>query len=275
MAKLGLDFDSLKSRNPALVMISGSVYGQTGPLAPEWGVDGTGGALSSRTFMSGWPDRDPIVPGSVPYGDVILPFVMAAAGLAALADGRQTGTGAHIDASMYEVCVQQMRDAILEAQTGAAPERRGNADPSVFHQEVYPAAGDDRWVAVTCTTENEFEKLCEVAGGRDIAQWVAARVDHEVAELLQESGIAAAAVQDIEDLFEKDPSIRERGALVELEHPLLGNFGHMRTPITFASAVLRPFRAPSIGEHSVKIAKEIAGLSGQAITALDAEGVFK
>jgi crotonobetainyl-CoA:carnitine CoA-transferase CaiB-like acyl-CoA transferase len=168
-----------------------------------------------------------------------------------------------------------MRDAILEAQTGAAPERRGNADPSVFHQEVYPAAGDDRWVAVTCTTENEFEKLCEVAGGRDIAQWVAARVDHEVAELLQESGIAAAAVQDIEDLFEKDPSIRERGALVELEHPLLGNFGHMRTPITFASTVLRPFRAPSIGEHSVKIAKEIAGLSGQAITALDAEGVFK
>jgi crotonobetainyl-CoA:carnitine CoA-transferase CaiB-like acyl-CoA transferase len=275
MAKLGLDYDALKSRNPALVMISGSVYGQTGPLAPEWGVDGTGGALSSRTFMSGWPDRDPVVPGSVPYGDVILPFVMAAAGLAVLEDSRQSGTGAHVDASMYEVCVQQMRDAILEAQTGAAPERRGNADSRVFHQEVYPAAGDDRWVAVTCMTENEFENLCEVAGGRDIAAWVSAKPDHEVAELLQKSGIAAAAVQDIEDLLEKDPSIRERNALVELEHPLLGTFGHMRTPMTFANAEPQPFRAPSIGENSVAIAADIAGLSRQAIAELDAEGVFK
>ncbi len=45
MAKLGLDYDSLAQRNPGIVMVSGSVFGQTGPMAQEWGVDGTGGAL--------------------------------------------------------------------------------------------------------------------------------------------------------------------------------------------------------------------------------------
>ena len=65
---------SLAARNPGIVMVSGSVFGQTGPLAQEWGVDGTGGALSGRTFLTGYPDRDPVIPGAVPYGDVIVPY---------------------------------------------------------------------------------------------------------------------------------------------------------------------------------------------------------
>ena len=52
--------------NPSLIMVSGSVYGQTGPLAQEWGVDGTGAALSGRTYLTGWPDRDPVIPAQCP-----------------------------------------------------------------------------------------------------------------------------------------------------------------------------------------------------------------
>ncbi|MEO8017376.1 MAG: CoA transferase, partial [Pseudomonadota bacterium] len=147
MAKLGLDFDSLVRRNPALVMISGSVYGQTGPLAAEWGVDGTGAALSGRTFLTGWEDRGPVIPGAVPYGDVIVPYVMAACVAGALQRRRETGRGTHIDVSMYEICVQQMRSAIQEAQSGVEPQRCGNHDATVFRQDVFPTAGEDRWIA--------------------------------------------------------------------------------------------------------------------------------
>lgn len=275
MAKLGLDFDRLRVRNPRLVMISGSVYGQSGPLAPEWGVDGTGGALSGRTFLTGWPDRDPVVPGSVPYGDVILPFIMVAAGLAVLEDCRRTGQSAHVDASMYEVCVQQILDAIRRVQSGETPTRAGNEDPGVAHQDVYPAAGTDRWVAISCRSQGELDKLHALVGEQGIAAWTSCLDAHEAAERLQGAGIAAAAVQDIQDLVESDPCIRARGALVSFEHPVLGRFGHMRTPITFANARPEPFRAPSMGEHSVTIARDIAGLSREAIAALDAEGVFK
>ena len=275
MAKLGLDFDRLKARNPGIVMISGSVYGQTGPLASEWGIDGTGGALSGRTFLTGWPDRDPVIPGSVPYGDVILPFVMAAAGLAVLRRRQETGLGAHVDASMYEVCVQQMRDAIVMAQCGSAPARVGNDDPDLALQNVFPAAGTDRWIAVSLRSADEVQRLQALAGTDDIAAWTSQQVDRKLVEVLQAEGLAAAVVQDMEDLMELDPSIMERGALVQLDHAVLGRFGHMRTPITFSHATSTPFRAPSIGEHSASIAKRFAGLGDDVIKSLESDGVFK
>lgn len=275
MAKLGLDFDSLNRRHPGIVMISGSVYGQTGPLAQEWGVDGTGGALSGRTFLTGWPDTDPVVPGSVPYGDVIVPFVMAAAGLAALQARRESGLGAHIDASMYEICVQQMRQSLIQAQSGERPLRSGNAEKGVYHQDVYPVAGDDRWVAMTLPERTDWEQLVALSGTEDIAAWTAGQEEHDVVAKLQSAGIAAGVVQDIEDLFESDPGIAERGALVVLEHPLLGPFGHMRTPISLSRTPVCPFRAPGMGEHSLSIARDLAGLDEKAVTELNETGVFR
>ena len=66
-----------------------------------------------RTEIRSSPARFPMAMSS-------FPIVMAAAVCAALQQRRETGRGAHIDASMYEICVQQMRDAILQAQAGDA-----------------------------------------------------------------------------------------------------------------------------------------------------------
>src|SRR5690606_29863371 len=124
---------------------------------------------------------------------------MAAAGLAVLENCRRTNRGAHIDASMYEVCVQQMLDAILRTQSGEAPRRAGNEDSNVAHQDVYPAAGHDRWVAISCTSQEELGILQALAGGSDIAAWTSRLDAKEAAERLQDAGVGAAAVQDIED----------------------------------------------------------------------------
>jgi crotonobetainyl-CoA:carnitine CoA-transferase CaiB-like acyl-CoA transferase len=285
MAKLGLDYQTLVRSNPSLIMVSGSVYGQTGPLAQEWGVDGTGAALSGRTYLTGWPDRDPVIPGAVPYGDVIVPYVMAAALCAALQHRRETGRGAHVDASMYEVCVQQMYDAILEKQRGGEPQRSGNRDPRVFHQGVYAVQGTDQWIAISLPGIVDWQRLRALADlpeasdvlARDvaIAAWVRERLGPPVVAQLQRAGIAAGMVQDIEDLIEADPQIEARSSLLPFEHPLLGKFGHVRTPITFSRSVLEPFRAPSIGEHSVSIAKQICGLGEARIAELGSLGVFR
>jgi len=82
-------------------------------------------------------------------------------------------------------------------------------------------------------------------------------------------------VQDIEDLFERDPLIATRHALVPLVHPLLGTFGHMRTPIDFSQSRPRPFRAPAMGEHNRQIAAALCGLSASRIAELEQLGVFK
>ena len=274
MAKLGLDYDRLAVRRPDIVMVSGSVYGQTGPLAQEWGVDGTGGALSGRTFLTGYSEGDPVIPGAVPYGDVIVPFVMAGHVAAALEHRRRTGQGCHIDASMYEICVQQMREFLARAKRGERPQRLGNTDPGVFFQDVFPAAGEDRWVAITLDNAEQRERLLSITGP-DIAAWTSRREDREIAELLQEAGIAAGALQDCEDLMEHDPQMAGRGGLVTLDHPLLGPFGHVATPIRFSRDEAAPFRAPGLGEHSHAVAREICGLGDQDIARLENMGVFR
>jgi crotonobetainyl-CoA:carnitine CoA-transferase CaiB-like acyl-CoA transferase len=274
MAKLGLDYDSLAARNPGIVMVSGSVFGQTGPMAQEWGVDGTGGALSGRTFLTGWADRDPVIPGAVPFGDVIVPYVMAAGVAGALQYRRETGRGCHIDASMYEICVQQMRDYLEQAKRGERPQRMGNADARLFWQDVLPAAGDDRWVAITCPTGADHARLLALTG-TDIAAWTAVREDQVIAAQLQAHGIACGVVQDCEDMIERDAQLIGRGALVTLDHPLLGPFGHIATPIRFSRDAFAPFRAPGMGEHVHEIARDLCGLSEARIAELDQAGVFQ
>jgi crotonobetainyl-CoA:carnitine CoA-transferase CaiB-like acyl-CoA transferase len=275
MDKLGLGYGTLATTHPGLVMASGSVFGQTGPLAREWGVDGTGGALSGRTYLTGWADRDPVVPGAVPYGDVIVPYVIAACTVAGLVQRLRGGAGCHIDASMYEICVQQMAPAILAAQSGRPPERAGNADAAVRHQDVYPARGDDRWVAISAFDAADVDTLQRLAGGRPIAEWTREHEDFALVDWLQREGIAAGVVQDIEDLIERDASLRERGALVELPHPKLGRFGHMRTPIAFSRDRVTPYRAPGLGEHTREIALSLAGVTAARLAELEAAGVLQ
>jgi len=284
MAKLGLDYEQLVKLNPALVMISGSVYGQTGPLAQSWGVDGTGAALSGRTFLTGWPDRDPVIPSALPYGDVIVPFVMAAAAAAAVQYRREQARGCHIDVSMYEVCVQQMSPSLVAAQAGQRPARSGNADASAFHQGVYAAAGQERYVALRCNEWSHWQQLCALAQlptasvaqvESMLAAWIATQNAASLIERCQAAGIEAGLVQDIEDMSEHDPQLQQRQVLVPLEHPLLGCFGHLRTPMQFASTPLEIFRAPGLGEHSEAIARDTAALSEERYRQLDAMGVFQ
>ena len=275
MDKLGLGYSFVSERFPGIVMASGSVYGQTGPLAHEWGVDGTGGALSGRTYLTGRADGDPVIPGAVPYGDVIVPYVMATCLIAGALWRRRHGRGCHVDAAMYEICVQQMAPAIRAAQRGQAPRRMGNADPGVLHQDVYPACGVDRWVAVSLYDEADRAKLAALAGDRPIEEWTAERDEFELVAELQRAGIAAGVVQDIEDLIENDEPLQARGALVELPHPRLGTFGHVRTPIGFSLDVIEPYRAPAIGEHTREIVLELAEVTAERHATLVSDGVLQ
>jgi len=284
MDKLGLGYPDLARLRPGIILVSGSVYGQTGPLAREWGVDGTGGALSGRTFLTGWADRDPVIPSALPYGDVIVPYVMAAAAAAALQRRRESGRGAHIDTAMYEVCLQQMYDALVQAQVQPPPARMGNADALAFHQAVYPTRGQDRWIAVRCVEQSDWSRLCALAGlsagepeaqSGAVASWTARHEATELANRLQHLGIDAAPLQDIEDLMENDAALAAQAPLVILDHPLLGAFPHLRTPMHFSRTPGEPFRAPRLGEHTREIALQLAGIDPERFDELEAQGVFR
>ena len=294
MKKLGLDYEALRQGRPDIVMVSGSVYGQTGPLAQEWGIDGTAGAVSGRLALTGYPDRPPVTPGAVPYGDVVLPYLMAGAACAALDRRRRTGEGAHIDASMYEVVTQQMTPNLVAYQRGRPLARSGNRSPDVLFQGVYPTRGEDRWIAITIHDAPDWAAFTSHLGGdwpspaavqamssadldaldARVAAFTAGRQDAALMADLQELGLAAGVVQDAEDLVDRDPQIRHRGSLVPIEHPLLGVFGHQATPFRLSRTPIAVRRAPSLGEHVDEVCRDIAGMSPETIETLRQEGLF-
>ena len=139
---------------------------------------------------------------------------------------------------------------------------------------MFPTAGRDRWIVIAVEDAQEWDRLTAFAGTNELVGWTATQEDHALVERLQAAGFAAGVVQDIEDLFDRDPGLRARGALVPLLHAKLGEFGHVRTPLTFSRDEVRPYRPPSLGEHGESIAHELAGLSMPRIAQLRGRGVF-
>ncbi|GAB1261309.1 CaiB/BaiF CoA transferase family protein [Aurantivibrio plasticivorans] len=299
MEKLGLDYPTIKAQHPDIIMVSGSVFGQTGPYAKNWGVDGTGAALAGRMYMTGWPDRDPVTP-SVPYGDVVLPYFMASAVAAAIEHKRTTGQGEYIDASMYEVCVQQMSEAIIESQVfHAPPSRQGNRSRSALYQGVFPCR-DDQWIAISIFNEMQWQALVNcvakahaeqsawpAAENLDeltppmldeldalVSEWTGSQERYALMELLQTNHIAAGVVQDIADTFENDPQLQHRDYLKTLDHPLLGEFGHQTPPVKLSRTPADVKLAPNMGQHCEYVCKQIIGMTDDVYESLRDENLF-
>jgi crotonobetainyl-CoA:carnitine CoA-transferase CaiB-like acyl-CoA transferase len=130
-------------------------------------------------------------------------------------------------------------------------------------------------VAISLFDEAQRARLRAMAGERTIAEWTATQEAQQLVDQLQAAGIAAGVLQDIEDLMERDEPLRSRGNLVDLPHPKLGAFGHVRTPMSFSLDGPEPFRAPGLGEHNAEVIREAAGLDAQALAQLESAGVLK
>lgn len=297
MAKLGLDYESLKKIKPDIIMASGSVYGQTGPMAKNWGVDGTGNALSSRLYLTGYPDRNPLAPSTTPYGDMVLPYILSGAIIAALDYRRKTGEGQYIDAGMFEVLVHQMAPAAMEYQaTGIDPERNGNRSDQASPHGVFPCAGEDRWCAITVFTQKEWRAFCDAMGASEwvaddrfatfalrkenedelealIAERTRGEECFELMERLQAAGVPAGVVQNYADVF-NDPQLNEREYLADLEHPVLGTFGHLTPPFKMSRSKPAMRTAPCFGEHTDYVCTQILGLSDEEFIGYNQDGIF-
>ncbi|NKQ51710.1 CoA transferase [Amycolatopsis sp. K13G38] len=287
LAKWGMDHDSLTRLNPGVILVSMAGVGQTGPWRDAVTFADTLAAMSGLSSET----RDPSGP---PQGLTFGLGDMVAANAAVLATLNLLlrGEGGHVDLSQLEAMAATMGPALLEARLGAPhdgrtadyPNRSANAVP----HGVYPAAGEDRWVAIAALDEVQWEALRGLAGlpdpadrraGEDeidtaLAAWTRRRPAEHTAALLQDAGVAAAVVATGQDLVDRDDHLAARGFYPELEHPLAGRVRHegivarlSRTP----GALTAP--APLLGQHTAEVLGELLGLSERRLAELKAEGV--
>ncbi len=296
MRKWGMTYEHLATLNPRLVMLSNTGYGATGPWAPFRAQGTTLEATMGVSHYTGYPDGPPTKVGQS-YPDFLACWTGLLAIGAALVHRERTGEGQWIDLGMYQLGASMIPEALLDYQVrGHDLPRMGNQDLGALFSRVVPAAGDDRWLAVSIRSAAELGALGSVAGletlagqlaglGMDplgelleqaLTEWSRGRDAAEAAALLQRAGIAAGPVRDARDLL-VDPHLRGRGFYEWVEYgenhrrrPVIGRPYRWHAEATEVS-VQRP--APDFGEGNRYVLEGILGLDEPAVARLYEEGV--
>ncbi len=296
MAERGIGHEDLSARNPGLVSVSITPFGQDGPKALWPASDLTVLAAGGPLWLTGDHDRPP-TRVRVPQGFHHAACEAAAAALVALHERARSGYGQHVDVSAQQAVTIATQSDIVADRVGASGATRyggGMAIGPVVLRFVYPAA--DGHVSVTHVfgstigpvTARMMECVCadgfcdEAMRDKDwvgyaqllgesesiedwervkqaVAAWTSSKTKAELLELAMERGLLIAPVATPLDTLES-PQLAARGYFEELERP--DGKGVARAPGAWAKLSRSPLRtgrrAPRLGEHTDEILSELA-----------------
>ena len=165
----GIGYDDLRQIKQDIIVCNVAVMGIEG-LRAEWRSYGNGiVAMCGLAERSGFPGRAPIGLGTL-HTDFTVPYFLAASTMAALDHRERTGEGRYLEIAQYETAVQLLDTELIEALNGGGEyERIGNRSPFMSPHGLFPAAGEDRWLAIACRDDDDWQLLCRAIGREDLA----------------------------------------------------------------------------------------------------------
>jgi succinyl-CoA:(S)-malate CoA-transferase subunit A len=243
LEKWGLGWEELSARNPRLILLRVSGFGQNGPYRSRPGFARIAQAFGGLTHLAGMPDGPPVTPGSTSLADYTSGLYGAIGVLLALRERDASGRGQVVDIALYEGIFRLLDElAPAYAASGKVRDREGTGTALACPHGHFPTA-DSRWVAIACTSDRMFERLTVVMERPDLLerfQHAADRIDHRAeveqavtdfttslnrAELLRrcEAGdVPCGPVNTIADIFD-DPQVAARGNLQTLHDAEAGD----------------------------------------------------
>ena len=301
MPSWGLDYDSIRPINPGIIMLSMSGLGRTGPWKDRVSYGQTLQAWSGFTELTGFPDTDPSGPASA-YSDAVGGMAGAQALLLALIHRSRTGRGQWLDVSQFESLSSLLETLVLDMSVNgsdAVSIRTGNRLPhgGGAPHGAYRCQGEDRWVAISVFTDEEWGAFVEALGNPQwaadprfasgdlrernadaldagVETWTSERTAEEAMTLLQAAGIAAGVIQSGADLS-RDPQLKERGFFRRVPDHL----GEVRTiesaPYKLSrtpGAVTRG--APAFAADMTYVLRELLGMSDDEVEDCAIAGAF-
>ncbi|MBI2166352.1 MAG: CoA transferase [Chloroflexi bacterium] len=295
--KLGIGYPAAKGLRPDIIMVSMPGFGVSGPYKGYVSLGSTLDAFTGHHWLRGYPDSDPTVTPVAQHTDAVGAVSLAFSVLAALHYRNRTGKGQWIDLSQVEAFLPHLARPLMDYQmNGRLPRPMGNADPAAAPHGCYRCRGEDNWVVIAVTSEEEWQALCHSLGHPEwtsdvrfstqevrlryreeldalIAQWTAQRDKREVMHLLQSAGVPAQAVFDDADLYE-DPHLAARGFFTKMSHTLTGEHRYPGPLWRLTGSRTPPAVAPNcLGEHNELVLGTILGMSRREVQELREEGV--
>ncbi len=285
MREWGLDYASLSTLNPDLVMISITPFGQTGPYRDWKGYDLNAFHLSGASSRyCGLPDQAPLEHGTF-AADFFGAVAAAAWGLAAVYGRKRAGGGQQVDVSCAEAIAATFvggQNIGGYAQDGVFGRRTGVGMPLGAPATIVPCKDGHVWMLAL--EPGQWNGLADVMGNPDwmqlemfqdmyaraqnadliyplIEEWTRENTKLEIMERCQAAGCPVTAVFDIAEAA-AHPHLVERGYMVELEHAELGSFRDLGAPFILPDCPGGPVRAaPLLGQHNAEVAEGLAGPS--------------
>ncbi len=284
MQRLGLDYETLRTIKPDLIMVSSSLFGQTGPYAAMPGFGTQGAAVAGLVLPTGYPDRAPCGPYG-PFTDYVAPRYQFLATLAALEHRDRTGDGTYIDISQAETGLHAMAVALARASlVGTILDREANTDPTMRPHGIYPSAGVDEWIAIAARGTHDWRALCDVIHRPDLADaappddidniisvWASELDALDTERLLQQSGVPAHHIVN-STTAPVDSHLVARGAFITTR---LGDRDVLVTSNGYhlQGAPARVGRVPRLGEHSISVLRNHLGYPAARVDELLKAGV--
>ena len=297
MDRLGLGYAVLRKINPAIIMLSSSGLGRTGPDREVVAYGNNLQAFTGLTGLIGYEGGRHRGIGTS-WTDQLTGVTAAFAILAALHHRRRTGAGQFIDLSMTEATLAQLPEAILDyTMNGRVQRPMGNQHGTCAPHNCYPCIGHDKWVAITVQNNAEWRGLCQAMERPDLAEderfadqyrrwlnraaldaivadWTRQHTSYGAMEILQNAGVPAGPSLNAKELVE-DPQLRSRGLFVEADHPEAGRKQGYTLPWQMDPAPALNYKAaPLLGEHNEYVFSKPLGLDLGEIERLRAELVI-
>jgi benzylsuccinate CoA-transferase BbsF subunit len=301
--RMGFGYEELKKIRPDIIYVSNCGFGHSGPYVhyKTWGPIVQ--AISGLTFMSGLPGHPPAGWG-YSYMDHTGAYYMAIAILMALHHRNVTGEGQWVDLACTEAGAALTGPAILDYSANGRPMRREGMPhanhsqwPEMAPHNVYPAQGEDEWVAIACRTDAEWAALAAIIGERwtqdprwdrlsgrlqwqdeldiNITRFTTTHDKFEIARLCQEAGIPAAAVQRPEERIDGDPNTETWGLWPTVPHTAMGDVRVDGLPVHLSETDWSLARGgPCLGEHNDHVLGDLLGYSPAEIEQFRKDGVL-
>ena len=158
LGSLGISYEAMREQRPGVILCSISGFGASGPYRDRPSNGGTIEPASGMSSLLGFPGGPPRNSGAT-FPDPLAAMTATTAILAALEHRARTGEGQHIDVSMQEATLALVGDAALEHElTGRTPGPQGNRHLDLAPHGVYPASGEDRWLAFAAEDDAQWQR---------------------------------------------------------------------------------------------------------------------
>ena len=291
----GLGYEALAAKNPGLVMVRISGYGQTGPYHERPGFGVIGEAMGGLRHVTGTPDRPPSRVG-VSIGDTLSALYGVIGAMFALEHRRKTGVGQMIDVALYESVFSVMESLLPEFDAfGAVRERTGSILPGIAPTSAY-RCNDGIYVLIAGNGDSIFRRLCGAMGRDDLAadpslahndgraarqawldgeieRWTSARTPDDVLGAMARADVPASRIYSIRDIV-ADAHYQARGMIREIRTSA-GDSLRVPGVVPKLSATPGDFAGggPRLGEHTNDVLRDL-GYTESTIAGLRARGII-